>query len=288
MQLEYDALKAASEIIKKEQGITMKLLTNKEKAIVIDTRRDKYETIREQIRKIFTESMGTYRYRRIHMVLKNNYSIVSEKVIRTIMQEENLVVKFIKRKKYCSYMGEISPSVPNILNRDFHADIPNSKWLTDITEFHILAGKIYLSPIIDCFDGLPVAWTIGTSPNAELVNTMLDAAIATLKENENPIIHSDRGAHYRWPEWIDKINKAGLIRSMSKKGYSPDNSACEGFFGRLKNEMFYGRSWRNVSIDEFISILDKYIQWYSRKRIKISLGGLSPIDYRKSLGMQVA
>ena len=232
--------------------------------------------------------MGTYGYRRIYMVLKNNDNIVSEKVIRRIMHEENLVVNSIKRKKYSSYMGEISPSVPNILKRNFHADFPNSKWLTDITEFHIPAGKVYLSPIIDCFDGLPVAWTIGTSPNAELVNTMLDAAIATLKDDEKPIIHSDRVAHYRWPEWIDKVNKAGLVRSMSKKGYSPDNSACEGFFGRLKNEMFYGKSWKNVSIDGFITILDQYIQWYANKRIKVSLGGLSPIDYRKSLGMQVA
>ena len=86
---------------------------------------------------------------------------------------------------------------------------------------------------------------------------MLDAAFATLKDGEKHIIHSNRGANYRWPEWIDKVNKAGLVRSMSKKGYSPDNSACEGFFGRLKNEMFYGESWKNVSIDDFITILDQ-------------------------------
>lgn len=85
---------------------------------------------------------------------------------------------------------------------------------------------------------------------------------------------------------VDKINKAGLVRSMSPKGDSSDNSACKGFFGRLKNEMFYGKSWKNVSIDEFIISLDQYIQWYVNKRIKVSLGGLSPIDYRKSLGIQ--
>lgn len=107
------------------------------------------------------------------------------------MKEENLVVPYIKKRKYNSYKGEISPGVDNIVNRDFHADKINSKWLTDITEFHIPAGKVYLSPIIDCFDGLPVSWTIGTSPNSKLVNTMLDNAIATLKENEKPILHSD-------------------------------------------------------------------------------------------------
>jgi transposase InsO family protein len=204
------------------------------------------------------------------------------------MQEEKLIVPNVKRKKYNSYKGEITPAVPNVIERDFHAEQPNIKWLTDITEFHIPAGKIYLSPIIDCFDGLPVSWTIGTSPDAELVNTMLDNAIGTLKESEHPIIHSDRGAHYRWPGWIERMENAGLTRSMSKKGCSPDNSACEGFFGRLKNEMFYGQSWKDVSIEEFITILDEYIHWYSEKRIKLSLGGMSPLQYRRSLGIIVA
>lgn len=80
------------------------------------------------------------------------------------------------------------------------------------------------------------------------------------------------------------MNGAGLIRSMSKKGCSPDNAACEGFFGMLKNEMFYGRSWEKVSLDDFRQELDRYINWYNHKRIKISLGGLSPIEYRHHLG----
>ena len=115
-------------------------------------------------------------------------------------------------------------------------------------------GKVYLSPIIDCFDGMPVSWSIGTSPGSELVNSMLDKAIETLKPGETSIIHSDRGAHYRWPEWIKKTKDASLIRSMSKKGFSPDNSACERFFGRIKNEMFYDRDWSKVTQAEFIDI----------------------------------
>ena len=201
------------------------------------------------------------------------------------MVEENLVVKRSKRKKYSSYQGEITPAVENLIQRDFHADKPNEKWLTDITEFRIPAGKVYLSPIIDCYDGLPTAWTIGTSPSAELVNTMLEEAVLTLKDGEHPTVHSDRGCHYRWPGWIERMEKAGLTRSMSKKGCSPDNSACEGFFGRIKNEMFYNRSWADVTINEFIEILDRYIHWYAEKRIKISLGGLSPIQYRKAQGL---
>ena len=173
----------------------------------------------------------------------------------------------------------------NLVNRDFHADAPNKLWLTDITEFHIPAGKIYLSPMIDCFDGLPVTWTIGTSPSAELANTMLDTAIAGLNVNEHPIVHTDRGGHYRWPGWIERMDAAGLTRSMSKKGCSPDNAACEGFHGRLKNEFFYNRDWRDTTIDSFIDQLDAYIRWYSEKRIKLSLGGMSPLEYRNSLGL---
>ena len=82
--------------------------------------------------------------------------------------------------RYGSYLGEISPAAENLINRDFRSAAPNQKWLTDITEFQIPAGKVYLSPIIDCFDGLVVSWSLGTTPDAELVNTMLDTAIETV------------------------------------------------------------------------------------------------------------
>lgn len=161
----------------------------------------------------------------------------------------------------------------------------NEKWLTDITEFAIPSGKVYLSPIVDCFDGLLVNWNISTSPDALLVNSMLDDAAKLLSVEAKPIIHSDRGAHYRWPGWIDRMEKNGFIRSMSKKGCSPDNSACDGVFGRIKNEMFYNADWSGVNISEFIGILNDYLYWYNEKRIKKSLGYLSPIEYRHRLGL---
>jgi len=148
------------------------------------------------------------------------------------------------------------------------------------------AGKVYLSPVIDCFDGLVVSWSIGTRPDADLVNTMLDSAIESVAGcKERPIVHSDRGAHYRWPGWLSRMRAASLTRSMSRKGCSPDNAACEGFFGRLKTELFYPRDWRTTTIDQFIEIVDSYIRWYNAKRIKLSLGSLSPIEYRQSLGI---
>ena len=314
LQLERDVLEKAAEIIKKDKGVSLETLTNREKAIVIDALRDKYslkellavfkmakssycyqETamrspdkyadLRIKIHEAFEKSRKTYGYRRINSILRSEDVRVSEKIVRRLMREESLVVYQKKRRKYNSYKGEITPAVENVINRDFHADTPNEKWLTDITEFHIPAGKIYLSPIIDCFDGLPVSWTIGTSPDAELANTMLDLAINTLLSDEKPTVHSDRGCHYRWPGWIERMETAGLTRSMSKKGCSPDNSACEGFFGRLKNEMFYNNDWDDISIDEFMVALDDYIHWYAEERIKMSLGGMSPVQYRHSLGI---
>ena len=114
---------------------------------------------------------------------------------------------------------------------------------------------------------------------------MLEEAIGTLSPSEQPLIHTDRGCHYRWPGWIERMENAGLTRSMSKKGCSPDNAACEGFFGRLKNEMFYGRSWIDISTETFIDEINSYINWYNTKRIKQSLGYMSPTEYRHSLGL---
>jgi len=313
LDLEKSVLEKAAEVIKKGRGISIQTLTNREKAVVINALRerfplkdllqslqiakssycyqviamntDRYSAMRETVRTVFEESKERYGYRRVHAVIKSGGKKISEKVVRRLMREQNLSVRKVKKRKYSSYQGEITPAVENVINRDFHAEKPNEKWLTDITEFHIPAGKVYLSPIIDCFDGMPVSWTIGTSPDANLVNTMLDEGILTLAEGEKPLVHSDRGAHYRWPGWIERMEAAGLTRSMSKKGCSPDNSACEGFFGRLKNEMFYGVSWKGVTIDSFIHELDQYIQWYANDRIKLSLGGMSPMDYRRSLGL---
>ncbi len=314
MQMEIDILRETIDVLKKGPGIDRTALKNREKAAIIDALKnkyslpklllglriskssyyyhqkvirqaDKYAFARSRIREIFEENHCCYGYRRIYHSLKREGFRLSEKVIRRLMKESGLYVMTKKKKAYSSYRGEITPAVPNVLQRNFHASKPNEKWLTDITEFAIPAGKIYFSPMIDCFDGMPICWSVGTAPDASLVNGMLDEAISQLKEDEHPIIHTDRGCHYRWPGWINRMNAALLTRSMSKKGCSPDNSACEGFFGRMKNEMFYGLSWANVSIDDFIRRVDDYMTWYREKRIKVSLGGMSLTEHRQSFGL---
>jgi putative transposase len=315
LQLEHDLLKKASELIKKDLGVNPQLLSNQEKTMLVDALKndyrvsellgrlglarssyfyhrspmriaDKYATVRRMITDIFEDNHRSYGYRRIQATLSRQRVFLSEKVVQRLMKQERLQAARPKRRSYRSYVGEVSPAPENIIARDFHADAPNEKWLTDISEFQIAAGKVYLSPMIDCFDGMVISWSIGRSPDAELVNTMLDAAIETVSSsNDRPIVHSDRGGHYRWPGWLSRVANASLVRSMSRKACSPDNAACEGFFGRLKTEMFYPNDWRSTTIEQFIDALDRYIRWYNEKRIKLSLGYLSPIEYRESLGL---
>jgi transposase InsO family protein/transposase-like protein len=314
LQLEHDILKKANDQLKKDQGVNPDLLTNKEKTNLIDALLDtyrlnelldavglpkssyfyhkarmklpeKYAESRVHIKEIFNSNWQCYGYRRIRVELCKSGQYLAEKVIRRLMKEEDLVAhSSCKRRRYNSYYGEISPPADNIIQRNFQATVPNKKWLTDISEFRIPAGKVYLSPIVDCFDGLVVSWKVGVRPTAQLVNGMLDEAISSLHSEEQPIVHSDRGAHYRWPGWINRMSDAQLTRSMSRKGCSPDNAACEGFFGRLKTEFFYPRDWSKATIEELMSEMNKYIQWYNQKRIKISLGSKSPTEHRLSLG----
>ena len=122
---------------------------------------------------------------------------------------------------------------------------------------------------MDLFDGRPVAWSAGTSPDAALANSSLEAACATLRPGEAPFCHSDRGCHYRWPGWKRICEEHGVTRSMSRKGRSPDNAAAEGFFGRLKNEFFHGRDWRGVTAEEFMVRLDAWMRFYRERRLKL-------------------
>lgn len=154
------------------------------------------------VEEAFENSEKRYGYKRVHLELKGMGITASAKRVMKLMAKHGMGPLHKSAKRYGSYKGEPAKAPADLVNRDFHAERPNMPWVTDLTEFSIPAGKAYLSPIIDCHDGLPVAWTIGTSPNAALANGMLSDACSTLGEDEKPVIHSDRGCHYRWAEWI--------------------------------------------------------------------------------------
>ena len=241
----------------------------------------------------FSLSGGTYGYRRVMADVNADPDApdVGEWTVRRVMREDGLVsTNPRERRHYSSYAGEVSEAPENTCRdedgtHDFSAGAPNELWITDVTEFRVPAGKAYLSPVIDCFDGMPIGWAISTSPDAEMANSSLREACSQLGEGERPRVHSDRGGHYRWPGWISICEEHGLVRSMSRKGCSPDNSRAEGFFGRLKVEFFYGRDWQDVSVEEFMGMLDAYLRWYRDERRKSDLGYMSPMQYRKELGL---
>ena len=250
---------------------------------------DRYAVLRARVAGLFEQGGRAWGYRTIHRMLRLDESdpiVVSEKVVRRIMREGAMRPVYLKRpKRWSSYAGEIGEAPANLVERDFHADAPNMLWVTDVTQFTMDGYKCWLSPVVDCFDGMVVSWTLSRSPNADMANRMLLDAVATLRDGEHPIIHSDRGCHYRWDEWIRICEEHGLIRSMSAKGCSPDNAAAEGVFGRLKNELFYGRDWRGVGYEEFRERLAAYLTHYNETRIKKSLDWMSPVQYRRSLGL---
>ena len=273
LQLEVDILKETINVLKKDPGVDLNDLKNKEKVAVIDAMKEKYplpvllrkmklprssyyyqmkalaiedihKYMRREVDRIFLENKARYGYRRIHAELKKIGIKVSEKVVRRVMKEDGLEVKIRKTKKYSSYKGEISPVVPNEVQRNFHSKKPDELLLSDISEFAIPTGKVYMSPTVDCFDGMLVTWRISEHPNADFVNGMLDDVIANMDAKSKPIIHTDRGCHYRWPGWIERMEINVYTRSMSQKECSPDNAACEGLFGRIKNEFFYNQDWK--------------------------------------------
>lgn len=228
----------------------------------------------EAVARAFAESNGIYGYRRIKAKLEEGGVRAPERRVRESMARQGLAARCSRsEKRWSSYAGEASDAPANLLldergRHAFSADAPNKVWLTDITEMKGRDGKCYLSAVVDCFDGKVVAWRASESPNAELANSTLADAIATLREGERPIIHSDRGGHYRWKGWIALCEGAGLVRSMSRKGRSPDNAACEGFFGRMKVEAFHPLVRAGAPVAKMFEALDRYMPWYNDGRLK--------------------
>ena len=240
---------------------------------------DKYAEIKAEIRRIYDESKGRYGYRRITKVLRKNH-LVNHKTVQRLMHEMGTICR-VRMKKYHSYRGEVGKVAPNLLERDFNADKPNQKWVTDVTEFALFGIKLYLSPIIDLFNGEVVAYNLSYHPSLKLVTDMLNQAFAKIPDNTNLILHSDQGWQYQHKYYRQMLKDKGIRQSMSRKGNCLDNACAENFFGLLKSELLYLQEF--TSVEHFISELVAYIEWYNTKRIKLKLDGMSPVDYRLSI-----
>ncbi|HCK0685920.1 TPA: IS3 family transposase [Escherichia coli] len=239
--------------------------------------KDKYADVKQLIASIFHEHRGCYGYRRIHCELQKRGLKFSGKTVRKLMQQLGLKSP-VRLKKYRSYRGNMGLAAENILQRQFKAEAPCEKWVTDITEFRAGGQKLYLSPILDLFNGEIVAWETACRPTEELVKRMLNKGLESLAEGEKPLLHSDQGWHYRIKSYQSDLADKGLVQSMSRKGNCLDNAVMENFFGHLKEEIYYRRDYR--SVEELENAVNEYITYWNQKRIKLSLGGLSPVEYR--------
>ena len=194
------------------------------------------------------------------------------------MKELGLVCR-VRMKKYRSYKGEVGKIAPNLLNRDFHAEKPNQKWVTDVTEFSLFGEKLYLSPILDLHSSDLVSYTISDRPVLSMVTTMLDEAFAKIPAGTNLILHSDQGWQYQHKQYQQMLREKGVRQSMSRKGNCLDNAVIENFFGLLKSELLYLQEFQ--SMEHFKQELIEYLDYYNNRRIKAKLKGLPPAIHRQ-------
>ena len=238
---------------------------------------DPYQGAKEHITQIFNAHRGRYGYRRVHLELRNQHQHLNHKTVQKLMTQLGLK-STVRPKRYRSYKGAIGKVAPNLLERDFRASKPNQKWVTDVTEFNIRGEKVYLSPILDLYNGEIVSYEIADRPQISSVIQMLQGAFKRLGVTDKPMIHSDQGWQYQMGFYQQALKEQGLTQSMSRKGNCLDNAVMENWFGIMKSEFFYQKKFTDVQ--SFKAELKEYIHYYNHDRIKQKLKGLSPVHYR--------
>lgn len=228
--------------------------------------------------RLYTDVQGIFGYRRMTMninrILRKQYNY---KRIYRLMKSVNM--KSVIRRKKRNYV----PSIPqitaeNVLNREFQADKPNQKWLTDVTEFKLTNGqKAYLSAILDLGDRSIVSYVLGHSNNNQLVFKTFDLAVAA-NPDAKPLFHSDRGFQYTNRQFKNKLDSINAIQSMSRVSRCIDNGPMEGFWGIIKSEMYYLQKFYDY--EELKQAIDEYMDFYNMRRLQKNLKCLTPIEYR--------
>ena len=253
----------------------------------------KNDDIMNAIIDIYYTHKARYGYRIITLELINRGYIVNHKKVKRLMSKMGLYARTPKAK-YKSYKGDMNGTVKNLLldkvidevnhktyyERNFKTERCNEIWSTDVSEFHIAAGKLYLSPILDLHNREIVSYNISTSPNYEQIKDMLAKAFNKYKDLKGLILTSDQGWQYQMQDYHKALEEKGIIQSMSRKGNCLDNSPMENFFGKMKNEMFYGYEYTFNTLEELKKEMENYISYYNNQRITTKLKGLTPVEYR--------
>lgn len=224
-------------------------------------------------------------YRRIRDDLERYHGInVNDKRVLRICRKKDIKSTIKYSKQGCTRQASNPQYIAgNILNREFTADAPNEKWLTDVTEFKYYIGievhKIYLSAILDLYDRRIVSFIIGDSNNNALVFDTFDEAVKA-NPDAHPLFHSDRGYQYTSRVFHTKLESAGMTQSMSRVAKCIDNGPMEGFWGILKRERYYGKRFTNK--ETLVKMIEDYIDYYNNKRLQRNLGVLTPMEKHQS------
>lgn len=242
---------------------------------------DKHQAIKRQIQQLYHRHKGRYGYRRITATICQLGTPVNHKTVQRLMGELKLK-SLVRIKKYRSYDGETGKIAPNLMERQFDAEGANQKWVTDVTEFNVAGKKLYLSPILDLYNGEIVAYETSTKPDMVMVKKMLKRSFRKLGELDRPMLHSDQGTVYQSPAYQNLLMQREIVQSMSRKANCHDNATMESFFATLKSEYFYLNKF--TSIDQLTAGLKKYIHYYNHERIRFKLNWQSPIDFRMQAG----
>ena len=217
-------------------------------------------------------------YRRVTIELHNKGITINHKTVQRLMKQLGLFCR-VRMKRYNSYHGEVGKIAPNLLDRNFVADRPNQKWVTDVTEFSLFGQKLYLSPIMDLYSRDIVSYSITKHPSFSLVTDMIEQAFQKIPDSSDLILHSDQGWQYQMKPYQRMLAAKGIRQSMSRKGNCLDNAVMENFFGILKSELLYVQEFD--SIEHFVQELIDYLDYYNNRRIKANLKGLSPALHRQ-------
>lgn len=242
---------------------------------------------------IYYEHKGRYGYRRITLALNTQGIVVNHKKVKRLMCIMNLY-GITPKTKYKSYKGDMNGTCKNKLltkvvdiennktyyERNFSTSKHNEKWATDVSEFHIPSGKLYLSPVLDMHTREIISFDISRSPNYKQTQTMIDKALARYKNLDGLILQSDQGWQYQMRQYRKELKQRKIIQSMSRKGNCLDNSPMENFFGIMKREMFHGRQYEFKTLEQLQIEMEDYIDYYNNKRISLKLKGLTPVQYR--------
>ena len=238
---------------------------------------DKWAVERQRIAELYHKNKGRYGYRRLTLAMRDDGYVINGKTVRRLMAEAGIKCQ-VRMKKFKSYKGEVGKIAPNLLERDFTADAPHKKMVTDVTEFHLFGVKLYLSPVLDLYNSELIYYTIYKHPVMDMVLDMIKGTVSVIGSNTNAILHSDQGFHYQHKDYQKLLKENHIIQSMSRKGNCLDNAVMENFFGLLKSELLYLQNFD--SVEHFLSELEDYLHYYNNDRIKAKLNGMSPVQYR--------